>query len=110
MARGFYQLSLMTHSRVRVLEVSSSCPRLLTMWSKVPRCRPAVLDDPGLGQTSRDVEQLSQMFRHRVQGPACLIRCPGDSCLCPIAHGVDQQSRENWACAGGHMVSTRCPG
>ena len=57
-----------------------------------------------------NVDQLSQTIHDRVQGPAGLTSCPGDSCPCPSAHVVHQQSRENQACAGGHTVSTSCPG
>ena len=87
-SRAVDQLSLTARTRVRFLEVSTSCPRLLTIRSVGPRCRPAVLDDSGLGQTSHDVDQLSQTIRDRVQGPACLTHCPGNSGPCPSAHGA----------------------
>ena len=119
-ARGVDQLSTVTgpmsKSR-RVDQISRAIqvrvpvvPRLLMILSEGPRCRPAVLDVSRLGQTSRDVDQLSQTIRDQVRGPAGLTRCPGHSGRVPIAHGVDQQSRENWACASGHTVSTSCPG
>ena len=95
---------------VRVLEVSNSCPWLLTIRSEGPRGRPAPLADSGLGQTSCDVDQLSQMIRDRVRGPAGLTRCRGDSGPSPSANEVDQQSWENWTCAGVHTVLTSCPG
>ena len=79
------------------------------MRSEGPRCRPAVLDDSGLGQTSRDVDQLSQMIRDRVQGPAGLTHCPGNSGPCPSAHRVDQQSRETRDSEQGPSVAIRFP-
>ena len=109
-SRGVDKLSLMTRTSVRVLVVSTSGPRLLTIWSEGPRDRPAVLDDSGLGQTSRDVNQLSQMIRDCVQGPAGLTRCPGNSGPGPSAHGFDQQSGKNWACAGEHTELASSPG
>ena len=110
MSCGIDQLSLTTCTSVRVLEVSTSGPRLLTYRSEGPQGRSALLDYSRLGQTSRNVDQLSQTIHDRVQGPAGLTSCPGDSCPCPSAHVVHQQSRENQACAGGHTVSTSCPG
>ena len=74
--RGVDQLSRMTRTHVRVLKVSTSCPRLLTIWSEGPWCRPALLDDSRLGQTSRDVDQLSHTIRDRFSGPAGLTQCP----------------------------------
>ena len=109
-SRRVDQLSLTTRTHVRVLEVSNRCPRLLTIRSYGLRYRPAVRDDCGLSQTSHEIDELSQMIQDRVQWPAVLTHCPGDSGPCPSAHGVDQQSRENPACAGAPMVSTSCPG
>ena len=110
MSRGIDKLSLTTRTSVRVLEVSTSGPRLLTIRSEGLQGRSVILDNSRLGQTSRDVDQLSQMIHDRVQGPVGLTSCPGDSCPGPSAHAVDQQSWENRASAGGHTVSTSSPG
>ena len=134
-------MSWVTRARVRGPAVSTSCPgrlksgsraRGFTSWpgrhvpgSEIPWVRPAILGDSGLGQTSRDVDQLSQTIRNWVRGTAVLTRCPGDSGpgpvptvsisspgrigLCRWAHGVDQLSRATCARVRVPAGSTRSP-
>ena len=92
-ARGVDLLSQVTRACVRSHAVLTSCPGQFAPGLDLPQCRPAVPDDSRPGPRAHGFDPLSQPL-----GPV------------PSAHGVDQQSWENWACAGGHTVSTSCPG
>ena len=74
---------------------------------KGPRFRQASRETLDLVRC-RGVEQLSQGSRAWTKGTRCQPDLPGESCLCPSARGVDQQSRATRARVPGPARSTRC--
>ena len=101
----------------------------LQLAREVPRARPAVPRDFGLGLWALGVNQLSRGTRAFVPGPAeltsyprrhgavaacpqCLPADPGNSSPCPGACMVDQLSRATHArvLVQGPAGSTKCPG
>ena len=107
--------------------MATSFPGRLVPGSEVPRVQPALLGNSGLGQTSHDVDQLSQTIRNGVRGPMGSTRypgrlgprsvcprgqsaVPGASGPCPKSRSVDQLSPGDSGVCPRPAGLIRCPG
>ena len=108
-ARGVDQMSRATRAIFRGPVWSTSSPRRLELGSKGPRCRPAPPGDSRSGSRAAGLTSSPGGLGNWSVDPRGRSAHLGDSCSCPMAHGVDQLSQRSRTWLRCPAESIICP-